>query len=69
MIGKILLSSGCSEVVLSGLELLAASHDVSTVYISPSVNTFPLSTLYSGLFIVCTILSTTPLCCGERSGP
>ena len=62
-----LLSSGFSDVAVSGLMLLAASTSVKMVYNSFSVNNFPFKTLYNGLFMVCTMRSITPLCCGERS--
>ena len=56
-----------ADVVAKGLILLAASQSVRMVYISFSVNSLPFSTLYNGFFIVCTILSMTPLCCGDLS--
>ena len=66
VMGKRLLSSGFFYVTPNGLGLLAASQSVNIVYSSDSVNNLPLKILYTGYLIVCTTLSITPLCAGDR---
>ena len=61
VIGSKLLSSGDSDVALSGRILLEASQSVKNVLNSVSVSIRPSNTLYNGFLITCTILSIKPL--------